>query len=561
MNHFTLFSPPLFHYLTLPEEEATVLVRFLDLLAGSGVFDLMSSEPDSGIGRPGFDPCRLLAMVLFAFADNGGTLRDMEARCKYDCRYNFLAGGMPDHSTLSVFINEKIKPQAEAIFSLITKAIFRECGLDCDIAHVDGTKQHAFPNKYKFVWNPIDKHLKLTDKFAKACESAGLESCVFPGAPIKSAAVAECLSALSGRLRASGIDPAAIYRAKGHRLSADEKRFLEFSAILGKCLEYEEQERICGDRNSYYKTDHDATAMCLKEDYYSGLGSNMHAAYSVLAFVSHGLVASYYVSQDRSDFTAFPKALEKHREMFGSYPKKVSGDAGFGNLTNYELLDFLGIEAYVKYNDWEGESSGARPPMYHYGEDGEIYCLNGRRCAKTEIQGRHPKAKGAYLYVVTGCTGCQFMPWCRRYQTAKEGDEKTFEINPRYLMLKEAAKARLLSPEGIEIRVNRSCQVEGAYGQMKWNMGYDRIRRVGIEGVSMEVMLNFLGSNLRKFFRFVRGENPFGYWKAPPGTKPGEFKKPSAKRLATKAAKFGHGKKQPNEIARDSYRRKRKRRR
>ena len=33
---------------------------------------------------------------------------------------------------------------------------------------------------------------------------------------------------------------------------------------LIQSVEYEEKEAICGpDRNSYYKTDHDATAMCL----------------------------------------------------------------------------------------------------------------------------------------------------------------------------------------------------------------------------------------------------------------------------------------------------------
>ena len=43
------------------------------------------------------------------------------------------------------------------------------------------------------------------------------------------------------------------------------------SAILVKVLEYEEKERICGEnRKSYFKTDHDATAMSLKADYYSG---------------------------------------------------------------------------------------------------------------------------------------------------------------------------------------------------------------------------------------------------------------------------------------------------
>jgi len=60
-----------------------------------------------------------------------------------------------------------------------------------------------------------------------------------------------------------------------------QSKFDLLSSYLIKSLEYEEIERICGpNRNSYYKTDYDATAMCLKEDFYSGLGSNMHATYN-----------------------------------------------------------------------------------------------------------------------------------------------------------------------------------------------------------------------------------------------------------------------------------------
>ena len=71
-----------------------------------------------------------------------------------------------------------------------------------------------------------------------------------------------------------------------------DRKLKELTKYLSKSLEYEEKNRICGpDRNSYYKTDHDATAMCLKEDYYSGLGSNLHAAYgSVGNFVSRTII-------------------------------------------------------------------------------------------------------------------------------------------------------------------------------------------------------------------------------------------------------------------------------
>lgn len=55
----------------------------------------------------------------------------------------------------------------------------------------------------------------------------------------------------------------------------------------------------------------------------------------------------------------------------------------------------------------------------------------------------------------------------------------------------------MLSPKGIEIRVNRSIQVEGTFGQIKQNMNYDRIRR-GMNKVSCEIMLMCLGRNIRK---------------------------------------------------------------
>ena len=89
---------------------------------------------------------------------------------------------------------------------------------------------------------------------------------------------------------------------KGHRQIPIVKDFNIISKLLLKVLEYEEKEETCGpNRNSYFKTDKDATAMCLKEDYYSGLGSSMHAAYSLQILVSKGLILDYYVSQDRSD--------------------------------------------------------------------------------------------------------------------------------------------------------------------------------------------------------------------------------------------------------------------
>ena len=98
----------------------------------------------------------------------------------------------------------------------------------------------------------------------------------------------------------------------------------------------------------------------------------------------------------------------------------------------------------------------------------------------------------------------------------KNKDYRTIELIPEYELLKEQARNNLLSPKGIEIRVNRSIQVEGTFGQIKNNMGYIRIRRRGIEKVSCEIMLMCLGRNIRKYFTALEGNKiKSNYWNAP----------------------------------------------
>jgi len=62
----------------------------------------------------------------------------------------------------------------------------------------------------------------------------------------------------------------------------------------------------------------------------------------------------------------------------------------------------------------------------------------------------------------------------------KDKNYRIKEISIEYGLLKDEAMNNLLSPKGIEIRVNRSIQVEGTFGQIKQNMNYERIRRRGI---------------------------------------------------------------------------------
>lgn len=106
----------------------------------------------------------------------------------------------------------------------------------------------------------------------------------------------------------------------------------------------------------------------------------------------------------------------------------------------------------------------------------------------------------------------------------KDLDYRYIELTKDYELYKEYARDNLLSPKGIEIRINRSIQVEGTFGQIKQNMNYTRIRRRGMKKVSCEIMLMCLGRNVRKFFTLLNSENiQSNYWEKPQHLKKRSF--------------------------------------
>ncbi len=112
------------------------------------------------------------------------------------------------------------------------------------------------------------------------------------------------------------------------------------------------------------------------------------------------------------------------------------------------------------------------------------------------------------MYKFTGCNSCKYAYICKKKLKNKENDFRIIELIPNYEILKEQARKNLQSPKGIELRINRSIQVEGTFGQIKNNMNYDRIRRRGLKKVSVEIMLMCLGVNIRRYFSSL-DENKF----------------------------------------------------
>ena len=536
MEYYTTMKTFFVDCYTSNVEQSRKIDKFLKLLSKSGVCDLINNIQKQKIkidelgGRPSINPYNMLAVILYNFAFEKSTLRDIEDKCKNDLRCIYLIQDeKPTYKTVGNFINDYILPNQEKIFSLITKAIFEECKINMDKQYLDGSKYEANANKYKFVWKPTTFHKKLGDKIRILLKEFELLRGIPNDGIIESKLVADKLTELSDKLKSYDL---SLKENKKYK-----KDYELLSDYLKKSLEYEEKERICGsNRNSYYKTDKDSTAMCLKEDYYSGLGSNMHAAYNTQIMVANGLVTAYLVTQSRTDIKDFIPLLNVYYSFYGFYPKAICADSGYGSLENYSYLDKYNIKNFVKYFSWQGNVSGSNPSQYHLNEDETITCLNGNIGYKDKTNWHHRKANSTF-YKVTGCNNCAFKQYCKRYIKNKDEDFKIFEVVIELQKYIQQAEENLLSVEGIEMRVNRSSQVEGAFGVIKQDFQYERFRRRSLAKVSCEFMLVCLGYNIRKLFRYYSGDAKFNYWIAPEGLKPETFKKPSAKRLSKKASK------------------------
>ncbi len=278
MPYFTIFQEQLFSTAELSKGDKENLIEFLQLLEESGVGEVIEKETkkDKSLGgRFSYNPYRLFAAIIYAFSKHSGSLRKIEESIKYDLRFIYIMNNFsPSYVTISKFINNVVVKHSEEIFSLITLTILNKYHLCFDDCFIDGTKIEANANKYKFVYKPTKFKINLFEKIRllllKYFELSDKKT------TFTSKEIANYVSQLISILHKQNIDVSSIQTGRGHRQPKIVSDYFLLSSYLLKLLDYEEKDEICGpNRNSYYKTDYDATAMCLKQDYYSGLGSNI----------------------------------------------------------------------------------------------------------------------------------------------------------------------------------------------------------------------------------------------------------------------------------------------
>ena len=103
-------------------------------------------------------------------------------------------------------------------------------------------------------------------------------------------------------------------------------------------MEYKEHFEIMGkERNSYSKTDLEATFMRMKDDHMRN--GQLKAAYNVQIAVENYFIIHGYVSNDRTDYNTLIPVIQRHIKAFDEGLKELSADSGYCRKKKLLIFD------------------------------------------------------------------------------------------------------------------------------------------------------------------------------------------------------------------------------
>lgn len=465
---------------------------------------------ESKTGRPKYDRIALLKVVLFAFMEEGYvSVRKIEKLCKTDIRFMWLLRETftPSFMTIDNFMKEELKDNIKNIFEEINSYIFNSEHVDTNHVYIDGTKITANANKYSWVWKK--SCLRNRDKtFAKISSlleemNVSLQGCGVKLGLRKEYAIEYLEEILAKYADLMNLHPETAIRGRGHRKSVEQRQYDALLIYTNSLKKYAEHIRICGEeRNSYAKTDHDATFMRMKRDYMGN--GQLLPGYNIQLGLCDEYIAVYDVKRYASDMDCFQPLMQRFNDIYGKYPEYPVADAGYGSYDNYLFCEEHGMKKYMKFTMFRKETEDAkyredpyRAVNFKRNEKGEMICPGGKRFHywKTRpVKGNH-YGRTEELYQCEDCSGCPNRSKC----TKGEGN-RTIRINEELTAFHSEVLANLNCVHGALLRMNRSIQAEGAYGGIKWNRAYTRARRRGIDGLIFEISLISCGFNLHKLY-------------------------------------------------------------
>ena len=547
-----------FYELSLPDDDPVyTLKKVMEDLDFSGLLANCSDK-----GRTGYNPIMMYAVITYANMRGIRSIDRIVDLCERDIAFIWLTQGRkPKRDAFYDFKGKKLTSDIlDDLNYQFMRRLKKEGFVTLKELFIDGTKIEANANRYTFVWRgSINYHLAgLLDSIDKLYsdynsflqdngfgEKYGLGNAqmfVIDGIDkvrdvieknrkrkitkhkklsnnriieIDNCSPIEILKLQKNLMVIADGEGIVFVNGKGKRKPQLQQLYEELEHCAQRLMNYKECFEIMGkDRNSYSKTDLEATFMRMKEDHM--LNGQLKPAYNVQIAVENYFIVHGYVSNDRTDYNTLIPVLEKHKKAFGEVLEEVTADSGYCSEKNLLYLKENQIDSYIKLQDHEKRKTRAysKDIGKYYNmktmvfEDEQVYiCHDGRelRHINTEKKEQNGYTQTYEVYGCSDCSGCEHKSKCLyKYNPDKDIDKnKVMKINEVWEELREKSHANIQSEKGILKRQIRSIQTEGHFGDIKENEDFRRFNYRTSDKVYKEFMLFAIGRNINKYHRFL----------------------------------------------------------
>lgn len=306
----------------------------------------------SRLGRIEYSPKILLKIMVYGYMRKQISSRALEACCRENLHFIYLLEGQcaPDHNTINRFRKNILTQEAgQDILRQLVIMLHERGLLSLEAAFIDGTKIEANANKYSFVWKKAtakktDKLLKrIHEELPAKLKEVGIRFYIPEKIAVRQ--LKKLRKRIYARIDADGI---VLVSGKGKRKTPIQRLSEWIDQCLAKLKQYTKDIHICGNRNSFSKTDHDATFMHMKEDYMRN--GQLKPGYNVNVATCSDFIIGSYISSDRNDVHTLIPFMEQLRKNYaGRNIGSVVVDSGYESEENYCWFEaHPETELYVK---------------------------------------------------------------------------------------------------------------------------------------------------------------------------------------------------------------------
>ncbi|MBQ2751378.1 MAG: IS1182 family transposase, partial [Oscillospiraceae bacterium] len=315
------------------------------------------------------DPRVMFKVMVYGYQCGIYSSRKLEEACRYRIDFKWLLEDEkePDHSTFARFRTGRCGEAVEDLFYQYVKLLEKQGETDHETVFVDGTKLESCAGRYTFCWRgSVEKHLEQVG--AKVFRLTGMK---------KRQSLKEYLSQQREQIE--------FVHGKGKHKSKEQRRWEELDALCKRWEEYENSLKVMGNtRNSYSKTDPDATFMRMKDDHMRN--GQLKPAYNVQIAVNSEYITGIDVFSNRTDFGTLVPFLKQLQRRHETRYKEVTADAGYESLENYLYLEENEQLSFIKPANYEAQKTkkfkrqiGRIENMTYDLQEDYFTCAEGRR--------------------------------------------------------------------------------------------------------------------------------------------------------------------------------------